>query len=380
MLNKIKFFVLASIFTAIPVAGQTTAPAANATIWNALAAASMDPAKSARADNVSIVRDAVHITLVDGTIQLTNSVNGGVFGAVFHGNGRVEANPPNRMEAHQLLLFTKQPKLNMAFTDATFSFTDGFAEEIAKQVKWQANGPGGDELYANRQREREDVGAEYLPRLFKSVMSPDRKRTAYFLADLKTKEKGWVEIRYDAMQPEEIGIGRWADVGGYKLHDVWMNFPADGRDFRHAYDDPAARQDFLIPEYQITTHLADNAELTATAKVTVQPRYAGEQILLFSLDSNLRVSAVKDAQGRTEEFFQPRERKDRSQSYGDYVAVALKEPTQTNRNEVLEFQYGGKHVVVKVGGGNFARVSGGIRRRSRTNWVSTSLRFVRNSI
>ena len=241
----------------------------------------------------------------------------------------------------------------MAFTDATFSFTDGFAEEIAKQVKWQANGPAGDDLYANRQKDREDMGAEYLPRLFKSVLSPDRQRTAYFLADLKTKEKGWVEVRFDAMQPEEVRVGRWADVGPFKINDVWMNFPAGGRDFRHAYDDPAARQDFLVPAYQITTSLADNADLTATAKATVRPRYSGEQVLLFALDSNLRVSSVKDAQGRAIEFFQPRERKERSQSYGDYIAVVLKEPTQADRNEVVEFQYGGKHVVVKVGGGNY---------------------------
>jgi hypothetical protein len=51
----------------------------------------------------------------------------------------------------------------MAFTDATFSFCDAFAEEITKQVKWQANGPASDDLYANRQRDREVLGAEYLP-------------------------------------------------------------------------------------------------------------------------------------------------------------------------------------------------------------------------
>jgi hypothetical protein len=353
MLSKTNLLAFVSIFAVIPAAGQTPAPASSTAIWNALSAPAMDASKSARAENVSIVRDSVHITLVDGTIQLTSPVNGVVFGAVFHGNGRVEAVPPNPIEAHQLWLFTKQDKLNMTFTDATFSFTDGFAEEIGKQVKWQANGPASDDLYANRQKEREDMGAEYLPRLFKSVLSPDRQRTAYFLADLKTKEKGWVEARFDAMQPEEVRIGRWADVGPFKISDVWMNFPAGGRDFRHAYDDPAARQDFLIPAYQITTNLADNAELTATAKATVRPRYSGEQVLLFALDSNLRVSSVKDAQGRAIEFFQPRERKERSQSYGDYVAVVLKEPAQADRNEVLEFQYGGKHVVVKVGGGNY---------------------------
>src|SRR5437899_716270 len=182
MLSKINLLAFVSIFAVIPAAGQTPAPASPASIWNALSAPSMDASKSARAENVSIIRDAVHITLTDGTIQITNPVNGVVFGAVFHVNWRLEAAPQNPIEAHQLWLFTKQDKLNMAFTDATFSFTDGFAEEIAKQVKWQANGPASDDLYANRQKDREDLGAEYLPRLFKSVMSPDRKRTAYFLA------------------------------------------------------------------------------------------------------------------------------------------------------------------------------------------------------
>jgi hypothetical protein len=313
----------------------------------------MDPAKSAHAESVEIVRDRVHIILTDGTIQFLQPANGVVFGAVFHGNGRVQANPPNPIEAQQLFLFTKQPKLDMPFTDATFSFTDGLLEEVAKQVKWQGTGPTADELYAKRQQEREDLGGEYLPRLFKSVMSGDRKRTAYFLADLKTKDKGWVEVRDDAMQIEEIRVGRWAEVPGGKILDTWMNFPVGERDPRHVYDDPAARQDFLIPNYKIATSVTDNAELNATTEATVQPRYSGEAVLLFSLDSNLRVSSVKDGHGHTLEFLQARERKDRNQSYGEYLAVTLAVPTQTGQNQQVVFHYGGKRVVRKVGDGNY---------------------------
>jgi len=313
----------------------------------------MDPAKSAHTENVEIVRDRVHITLLDGAIQFAEPVNGVVFAAVFHGNGRVQADPPNAIEAHQLRQFTKQDKLTMAFTEATFSFTDSLFEDVEKQVKWAPSGTAGDDLYAKRQKEREDLGAEYLPRLFKSVMSGDRKRTAYFLADLKTKDKGWVEIRDDAMQLEEIRVGRWGDLGTVKLRDIWMNFPAEGRNPRHVYDDPAARQDFLIPGYRITTAVADNAEMNATARVFVQPRYAGERVLLFALDSNLRVSAVKDDKGHNLEFFQPAERKDRFQSYGDYVAAVLATPTMASQAEQLTFEYGGKRVVRKVGDGNY---------------------------
>ncbi len=332
---------------------QTAGPATAASVWSALSSPAMDPTKSAHAENVEIVRDRVHIILTDGTIQFAQPANGVVFGAIFHGSGRVQADPPNRIEAQQLFLFTKQPKLDMPFTDATFSFTDGLLEEVAKQVKWQATGPATDELYAKRQQEREDLGAEYLPRLFKSVMSGDRKRTGYFLADLKTKDKGWVEIRDDAMELEEIRAGRWGDFGPVKLPDTWMNFPSAGRDFRHAYDDPGARQDFLIPSYKITTTVADNAELNATTEATIQPRYSGEGVLLFALDSNLRVSSIKDSHGHSLESFQPRERKDRFQSYGNYVAVVLASPTQAGQSEQISFQYGGKRVVRKVGDGNY---------------------------
>jgi hypothetical protein len=263
-------------------------------VWNTLSAPAMDAKKSATVENVQIVRDRAKITLVNGTIQFAQPANGVVFGAVFHGQGRLQVVPPNATEAQQLRLFTKQDRLDVTFSEATFSFTDGLQDEVGKQVNWKDGGPA-DELYAKRQQEREDVGAEYLPRVFKGVMSPDRKRTAYFLADLKT-DKSWIEVRYDAMQPEEMRVGRWADVGGYKELDYWMIFPADDRDPRHAYDDPAARQDFLIPDYQLNTSVSEGAELSATAHVTVLPRYSGERVLLFHLDSNLRVGAVRDGQ------------------------------------------------------------------------------------
>ena len=250
-------------------------------VWNTLSAPAMDAKKGATVENVQIVRDRAKITLVNGTIQFTQPANGVVFGAVFHGEGRLQVEPPNPTEVQQLRLFTKQDKLDMTFSEATFSFTDGLLDEVGKQVKWK-DGGAADELYAKRQQEREDVGAEYLPRLYKGVMSPDRKRTAYFLADLKTKDKSWVEVRYDAMQPEEVRVGRIVDVGGSKELDYWMNFPADGRDPRHAYDDPSARQDFLIPDYQLNTSVSEGAELSATAHVTVQPRYSGERVLLFT--------------------------------------------------------------------------------------------------
>jgi hypothetical protein len=344
--------VLAPLFATCSYAQAPASPPAT-TVWNALSSPAMDPAKSAHTENVEIVRDRVHITLTSGTIQFTQPANGVVFGAVFHGSGHLRVDPPNPTEAQQLYLFTKQEKLNLPFTDATFSFTDGLLDDVAKQVKWQTSGPASDDLYANRQKERESLGAAYLPRLFKGILSSDPKHGAYFLAELKTAEAGWVEAVFDATQPEELRVGRWRDVGPVKLQDIWMSFPAAGRDPRHVFDDPVSRADYLIPSYEIRANVAENAELTATVQLKLQPRNSGERVLLFTLDSNLRVGSIKDSKGQSLDFFQPRETKDRYQSYGDYLAVALAQPTVAGQAETFEFQYGGKRVVRKVGDGNY---------------------------
>src|SRR3989441_137485 len=237
--------------------------------------------------------------------------------------------------------------------DSACCGTDKTFNEVAAKVQWAASGPTADDLYTSRQQQREDLGAELLPRLFKSVLSTDRKPTALFAADLKTKDRGWTQVRFDALEPEEITVGRWADVGIGKHFDIWLSFPAGGRGAAEAWHDPLAREDFNIRSYVINATVTGGAELAATTRVTLEPRLSGERVLLFFLDSNLRVDSVKDAQGHALAFYQARESKDRVQSYGEYVAVALPEPTKAGQSQTLEFRYAGKRVVRKGGGGNF---------------------------
>jgi hypothetical protein len=108
------FFVFCFALTVVSGVYAQAPPASAASMWNALSAPAMDPTKSAHAENVVVVRERIHITLLDGTIQLAQPANGVVFGALFHGNGQVQVDPPNPIEAQQLRLFTKQDKLNMS--------------------------------------------------------------------------------------------------------------------------------------------------------------------------------------------------------------------------------------------------------------------------
>lgn len=335
------------------------APAGPATaVWSALSAPAMDAGKSAHAENVDIVRDRVHITLVDGTIQFGQPVDGVVFAAVFHGRGRVQAEPPTPQEAQQLQLFTKQSKLDMQFTDATFSFTDGLQEEVAKQVKWSATGGAGDDLYSKRWQERENLGESSQPRMLQGILAADRAKDAYFLADLKS-DKGWIEVHDDAEDPEEVSVGRWSDIGPVKIFDVWMSFPAGNHTSAEAWQDPEVKNSFTIRGYKIDAEVTSGAELNATAHVDLEPRLNGQAVVVFGLDSNLRVESIKDAQNNSLSFYQSRETKDRAQSYGDYVAVILPKPLAVGTPYSLDFKYGGKRAIRRAGSGNYFCESSG---------------------
>lgn len=342
--------VSAGICEAQAVAAQDAAA-----VWNAVEQAPFDASKTAHVENVSLARDRVRITLLDGTIQFTAPANGIVFGAAFKGSGRIEIAPPNAAESQQLALFTKQQTLNLTFTEATFSFTDGTFEEIAKQVKWTNAGDNSlAQLYADRQRTREDLAAAIVPRIFEGLLSSDRAKTAYFAADLKTNSNGWILATYDALELEEVSIGRYQSRGTPALlFDTWMSFPANDANAMQIDENPLAKSVFVPRKYTIDTTLTGGADMSATTTADLQYQVAGERVLVFSLSANLRVSSVKDAHGVSLSFFQPREPKDRYPTYGDYLAVVLPQPTTQGQEEALTFQYEGKHFIQHVGSGNY---------------------------
>lgn len=355
-----RYFFWALFVAAISWAGVcVTAPGARAqdaaAVWNALNQTPFDASKTVNVEGLTIVRDRIRITLIEGTLEFSQSAAGLVFGAAFKGRGRIEVTPPNSLEAQQLQLFTKQTTLSMEFSQATFSFTDDTFEEVAKQVKWvTATDDSLANLYQSRQRDREDVDAQIVPRVFEGALSSDRKQTAYFAADMKTNEKGWVLARYDALDPEEVSLGRYTSRGAPgEFFDTWMSFPAGNVNASQAYENPLAKDTFVVHAYQIDATVTGGAELSATAKVNLQYQAAGARALVFDLNANLRVSSVKDGQGIALAFFQPKEPKDRFPTYGDYVAVVLPQPTQAGLAGTLVFQYAGKRVIQKVGTGNY---------------------------
>ncbi len=338
-----------SLLFALPASAQDPAAA-----WAAVNQPVFAAASAVNVTNLVIERDRLRITLISGTLQFAQPLNGRTYAAVFSGGGKVELQPPNALEARQLQVNTGQTALNMAFSEAIFSFTDEFFEEVQKKA---TVGPGGSaqaaEIHRKRQEEREDIGAEIVPRILKGLLSSDAKRSGYFAADMKTGEKGWVLAQFDALEPEQVRVGRWTNWGGVYRFDTWTQFPAGGVTASKAFHDPLALEDFKIDAYKINVTLTAGAELNAETNVSLTHKTAGERVAIFELDSNLRVESVKDEKGAALSFFQPRDPKNRDQSYGDYIAVVLPAPSAAGQTQTLSFRYAGKHVVRKEGSGTY---------------------------
>jgi len=339
-------------------AAQTSAPGPSSTtddpqaIWNALAKPAFDPGKVATVNNLVIERDRIRITLESGTLHFTQSVNGIVFGAVFNGVGHLQVTPPNAMEAQQLELFVKQKVLDVTFDQAALSFTDKTFDEISAKAQWSGTSTN-DALYASRMQQSESEGAAFLPRLFKSVMAADRAKGALFLVDVKTRDHDWIQALYDTSAPEEISVGRWVDGNPAKSFDTWMSFSANGRTSSDAFNIPLAKADYVIHAYDMEVAVTNSSELTATVKMSIESKWPGERVLLFGLDSNLRVDKVSESDGAPLLFIESRDSKGGNESYGDYVAVVLPTPIGAGRTESLTMHYTGKHVIRQVGPGNY---------------------------
>ena len=322
-------------------------------IWQRLAQPGFDADKAGIVENVTLVRDRLKITLVQGAIHFASPAEGLVFGAAFEGKGRIQLQPPNDTETRQLRLFTAKDTLDLEFTEAVFHFGDRTWEDLSGQVR--AAPPSGQRLarlYPDRQQTREEAGEEFLPRLLQSVLAADRPAAAFFTADLKTADKGWIQAHFDLLEPEELRVGRWTNWGGGLGFDTWLNFPAGDRPAAQAWQDPLAKELFRIRGYRIQAAVTEGAELRATTQVTLEHRLPGQRVLVFQLDANLRVEAVQEG-SRALPFFQPRDPKGRDRSYGEYVAVVLPAPAPPGQARTLEFRYAGKHVIRKVGAGYY---------------------------
>lgn len=301
--------------------------------------------------NLVIKRDAATFTLKSGEIYFAPSVKDRTFGAVFFGEGELTLTPPTEVEKHSLSFFTKEPSITEGFDKLVLRFSDKTCEEIkaSAQVHMGTNGPQASHA-ADAYRDNQLLLRKTLRRnleLRALVDSYNPKRPGFFTAFIDGKRFKKLVFQFDPLgipdvSPEEVLLSSYGDTD----YGDWTAFHLAAEYAKHTASSDEDHRIYDIIHHEVDT-VINGTKLTCTDTITLRGLDAGARVLPFDLFSSLRVSHVKDEQGRDLDFIQ--ENKSDDADFG----VIWPEPLEAGRTYKLTIEYAGGDALRDIGNGNF---------------------------
>ncbi len=305
----------------------------------------------ATVNNLVLKREAATFTLRSGEIYFAPVVNERMVGAVFFGEGELTLTPPTDIEKRSLELFTDQPTIGESFDKLVFRFTDKTFDEIksSAQARMGTNGPQAgraqDAYRDNQVLLRKTLRRNVELRTLVDLYNP--QRPGFFTVFINGKRYNKLIFQYDplgipSVSPEEVLLQSYGETDFGR----WTAFH---RADEYAKGTVSSDEDHRI--YDITHHNVDTvirgAKLTCSDTITIRGLDAGARVLPFSLFPTLRVSHVRDEQGRDLDFVQ--ENKNDDADFG----VILPEPLEAGKTFKLNIEYAGSDALIDIGNGNF---------------------------
>ncbi len=336
--------MVASVALACPAASQTPRPGPRE-VYLALNGLHADSTRTYYVRDLVIRRDVVRIALTEGKLVFFQPYEGHIHGAVFTGQGRAIAVPPDPIERRSLAYFLGTPLLDVAFQRAYLRFTDNTAEELLAQLEERGVRPVTDTAMA----EAWDSAVATLNPWHSLRTLSDRlseQQLPYFYARCESGELGPFDVIVDGRREEQITIGQPKMGGGALFYDFWASFPRD--------DAEAPGPAFTPVRYAVNTTIHTDLELEATTLADIRVVHPGERVVPLELSRNLKVESVLDGQGRPLVFFQNEglNADETARRGNDALLVVLAEPAVAGSTLRLRIAYKGT-VISDAGNGAF---------------------------
>ncbi|HJQ33778.1 MAG TPA: carboxypeptidase regulatory-like domain-containing protein [Pyrinomonadaceae bacterium] len=305
----------------------------------------------AQVNGLVLKRDAATFTLRSGELYFLAPVEGRVTGAVFIGEGEMTLTPPVECEKKSLALFTGQPSITEQFTKLTLRFTDKTFEEIkaspqARMATGGAQSARARDIFRDNQTLlRRELRTNAELRTLVDLYTPERP--GFFVAFIGGKHFEKLVFQIDPLgipevSPEEVLLSSYGETDG----GFWTAFHLSD-EYRQGKGN--SDEDHRI--FDITHHDIDGAikgtQIAATDTVAFTPLIKGTRVLPFELYRTLRVSRVRDEQGRDLQFIQ--EGKERDSDF----ALIWPEPLEAGKSYKVTVEYQGGDALINAGGGNF---------------------------
>jgi hypothetical protein len=348
------WIVLAGLAAAASAA--ETSPAADP-VYQALRKAELTGG-SLSVRGLTLRRDALELSLEEGTLHLAAPVQGRTWLGVFLGRGRARLTPATAVEREHLRLVNDSPALEDELESAVLVWTDQTGEEIGAAQAQPGPAPGSAEGKARQLRKflREELGVELEPRLLQDLYGP--AGPGLFLARIEGRRYSRLLYVLDQrgaapswMAPEESGLYNAAEREGGWWYLAHMRSEVEAGAERHE-----PRAGFEALHYDLDTSIDKGERLRSTARIALRAREAGQRVVRFELDGRLRVgSAVRLTERAPLAWVQA----DEDEAFG--VTVVLPEPPAQGQELQIDLAYEGKGVVEQLDAGVFYV-------GSRTDW------------
>jgi Peptidase family M1 domain len=352
-------------------------PSEAAALYRRLRDIHLDPQKVYRVREASIEREDVHITLDDGMIAFTQTVDGRITGAFFEGEGEVLLIPPDRVERRSLGLFTNSAVLEEKFTSAFLRFNDNLAEELSYYLREHEEDPQTFVTkWDNTANSLSETDALRLLTSFLNgssgsdgkVTPPEGDRM--LRARINGTKLGVFDLFFDTDAREQISVGQLArDQYGRSFFNVWTTFPMRSMRLRGttrrstrtakavtpaalgSTTDEEPEDRLRIADYKIKVAVKPPTDLDVECIMNAEVRNGGQRVILLELSRFLKVSTI-ETDGKPLEFLQNEalEGTALARRGNDLVALIFPQKLQTGQKLQIRFVYGGS-VMMDAGGG-----------------------------
>lgn len=349
------------LLVAAGAAQEAPAPSPAAQFYHQLGNVGLDLQRVYRVRDADLDREDLHISLSDGTLAFTESVDGHVTGAFFEGEGEVLLAPPDLVERESLARFTGAAILNERFSTAYFRFNDDTYQQLLPRLRpLPASRPPVEDAEPGEGGtpaqfvERWNPAARTLAsasalRLLISLSEDPSPSDRMLYARLSGERLGTFDVLFDTSLHEQISVSQMSFRAGARYYDLWTSFPMRSRRSQEAVATAAAP--LRIAGFKIRAHVLPPHDLEAEATLTVEAGAGVHRVLAFELSRYLRVTSVT-ADGQPVEFLQNEslEGSELARRGNDVVAAVLPHAPVPGRTFTLRFVYSGS-VLSEAGGG-----------------------------
>lgn len=345
-----KVLLLIFVLACLQAFGQETAqPTGAVAIYRELLNPAFDLKDVYTIREVSILREDLHISISDGTIAFTRSVDGHVTGAVFEGVGEVLLVPPNRAERTSLALFTGAAILEERFHSAYFRFSD---DKIADELRSGFRGhPDNAEEFIARWQEPSRLLArgDALP-ILQGLTSTPAANSRFLHLRINATEAGVIDVFFDTNASEQISVAQARVIDNTSYYDTWTSFPMRSVRDAAGEEDPATHANYEMSDYVLRVQVQPPSDLSAEAEFTLIPKQSGQRTVVLELSRYLKLTEVK-MNGAPVEFIQNEaiSGSDLSRRGDDLIGVVLPAPLVKDQPVKLSFKYSGP-VMFDAGG------------------------------